>query len=260
MASPPPSCRCRRRASIMSANEAARQLARAVNEHAAKMRAAHPTRFGHFASVPMPDVDGTLTRDRLCARYAEGRRHPVHDELWRALSGPSRFDAGDGGAQPAQGSGFRPSAGARLLRAVCSLGFSRRSSNSRKTPTAASSASCSPGHWRAAPTFASSSVIPAAAVPVLAGRAAVVGLGREFAEQDAATGIDHELRKLHYDVALQANRPALAALFAYVPLSQVLLGSDYPFGTSARWHSRPRRIRARSRANSTRSIAAMPHG
>jgi 6-methylsalicylate decarboxylase len=40
-------------------------------------------------------------------------------------------------------------------------------------------------------------------------------------------------RKLHYDVALQANRPALAALFAYVPISQVLLGSDYPFGTSS---------------------------
>ena len=37
------------------------------------------------------------------------------------------------------------------------------------------------------------------------------------------------MRKLHYDVALQANRPALAA---GIPTSQVLLGSDYPFGTS----------------------------
>jgi hypothetical protein len=45
-------------------------------------------------------------------------------------------------------------------------------------------------------------------------------------------GIDYELRKLQYDVALQANRPALAAVFAEVPTSQVLLGSDYPFGTS----------------------------
>ena len=71
-----------------------------------------------------------------------------------------------------------------------------------------------------------------AAVPILAGRAAVMGLGREFAEK-MPNGIDHELRKLHYDVALQANRPALAALFAYVPISQVLLGSDFPFGTSA---------------------------
>jgi predicted TIM-barrel fold metal-dependent hydrolase len=71
-----------------------------------------------------------------------------------------------------------------------------------------------------------------AAVPILAGRAAVMGLGREFAEK-VPNGIDHELRKLHFDVALQANRPALAALFAYVPISQILLGSDYPFGTSA---------------------------
>ena len=59
-----------------------------------------------------------------------------------------------------------------------------------------------------------------------------MGLGREFAEK-MPNGIDHELRKLNFDVALQANRPALAALFAYVPISQILLGSDYPFGTSA---------------------------
>jgi hypothetical protein len=31
---------------------------------------------------------------------------------------------------------------------------------------------------------------------------------------------------------LQANRPALVAVFAYVPTSQVQLGGDYPFGTS----------------------------
>jgi predicted TIM-barrel fold metal-dependent hydrolase len=70
-----------------------------------------------------------------------------------------------------------------------------------------------------------------AAVPILAGRLAITGAPRLFAEK-LPHGIDHELKKLHYDVALAANKPALAELFTYVPVSQVLLGSDYPFGTS----------------------------
>ena len=41
--------------------DATKKLARAVNEHAVRLRAEHPARFGHFASVPMPHVDDTLT-------------------------------------------------------------------------------------------------------------------------------------------------------------------------------------------------------
>jgi 6-methylsalicylate decarboxylase len=99
-----------------------------------------------------------------------------------------------------------------------------------------------------------------AAVPVLAGRAAVLGFDREFADK-MPNGIDYELRKLHYDVALQANRPALAALFAYVPTSQVLLGSDYPFGTSAdgirgleEYGLKPRDLEAIYRGNAERLL------
>jgi hypothetical protein len=40
--------------------EQVRRLARTVNEHAATLRSTHPTRYGYFASLPMPDVDGTL--------------------------------------------------------------------------------------------------------------------------------------------------------------------------------------------------------
>lgn len=39
---------------------AARALAREVNESGARVRAAHPHRFGLFASLPLPDVDGAL--------------------------------------------------------------------------------------------------------------------------------------------------------------------------------------------------------
>src|SRR6202521_2047713 len=38
----------------------ARRMARACNEFAAKMAQDHPGRFGSFASVPMPYIDGTL--------------------------------------------------------------------------------------------------------------------------------------------------------------------------------------------------------
>lgn len=45
---------------------AARELARHVNQAAAAMREAHPERFGLFASLPLPDVAGSLAE----ARYA----------------------------------------------------------------------------------------------------------------------------------------------------------------------------------------------
>ncbi|GAA3716163.1 amidohydrolase family protein [Streptomyces tremellae] len=39
---------------------AARALAREVNGYGAGIRSEHPSRFGHFASLPLPDVEGSL--------------------------------------------------------------------------------------------------------------------------------------------------------------------------------------------------------
>ncbi|WP_411074899.1 amidohydrolase family protein [Streptomyces sp. cmx-4-7] len=39
---------------------AARTLAREVNAHGARVRARRPERFGHFVSLPLPDVEGAL--------------------------------------------------------------------------------------------------------------------------------------------------------------------------------------------------------
>ncbi|MFK0159474.1 amidohydrolase family protein [Streptomyces sp. NPDC090499] len=41
-------------------DKAARSLARRVNEYTAELTRDHPGRFGTFASLPLPDVDGTL--------------------------------------------------------------------------------------------------------------------------------------------------------------------------------------------------------
>lgn len=41
-------------------NDAARGLARECNEYGARLMADHPGRFGVFATLPLPDVDGAL--------------------------------------------------------------------------------------------------------------------------------------------------------------------------------------------------------
>ena len=211
-------------------NEAARKLARAVNEHAAKMRGTHPTRFGHFASVPMPDIDGTLSEiayaldvlkaDGIQFMTSYGERYPGHPDFEPVMEELNRRKA---------------LVFVHPLAPICCApslaGFSLRSSNSRKTPTAASSASSSRGHWRAGPTFASSSVIPGP--PFRCSRGAPRSWGwaaslptrcRTGSTMSCASSIttSHSRR---IGRRLRRSSPTYR-------LSQVLLGSDYPFGTS----------------------------
>ena len=65
-------------------------------------------------------------------------------------------------------------------------------------------------------------------MPMLSGRVIHSGTNKRFLPL-VPRGIEYELKKLHYDIAIAAYRPSLAALFAMAPVSQVLLGSDFPF-------------------------------
>ena len=58
---------------------------------AATLRSTYPSRYGHFASVPMPDVDGTLAEiayaldqlraDGIQLMTSYGERYPGHPEF-----------------------------------------------------------------------------------------------------------------------------------------------------------------------------------
>ena len=64
-------------------------------------------------------------------------------------------------------------------------------------------------------------------VPMLLGRMHQYG-PKNIAEK-APNGIEYELKRLHYDIAGTAYRPAIAALTSLVPTTQILFGSDNPF-------------------------------
>ena len=64
-------------------------------------------------------------------------------------------------------------------------------------------------------------------VPMLLGRMHQYG-PKDIAEK-APNGIEYELKRLHYDIAGTAFRPAIAALTSLVPTTQILFGSDNPF-------------------------------
>src|SRR4030095_2555777 len=65
-------------------------------------------------------------------------------------------------------------------------------------------------------------------VPYLGWRLAL-GEVRPDLRAQVPQGAQHYLRKLYYDTALSATEPVFAALRQFVPSSQLLFGSDFPY-------------------------------
>jgi predicted TIM-barrel fold metal-dependent hydrolase len=65
-------------------------------------------------------------------------------------------------------------------------------------------------------------------MPMLAGRIAEISRRQPRLAALVPHGVEHELRRLHYEVANSATRPAIAALTSLVPIARILFGSDYP--------------------------------
>ena len=68
-------------------------------------------------------------------------------------------------------------------------------------------------------------------VPVLSGRMNNVfsELSPEQLAKFIPQGMDYELRRQFYDTADGAYAPSMAALQAYVPNTQIVFGTDYPY-------------------------------
>ena len=208
-----------------------RRLTRECNDYATKMRCDHPGRFGVFASLPLPDVEGSLREiayalDELKSegiglltnydgKYpGDPSFAPVFDELNRRKA-VVYFHPAQAPCCAAHGLGI-PAATLDFpfdtTKAITSLLFAGTFARCRDIRFIFSHAG--------------------GTVPFLAERIARLQNRPEFKPQ-VPNGVVAELKRLYYDTALSANEITFAALLKLVAPEHVLFGSDYPFAPEA---------------------------
>jgi 6-methylsalicylate decarboxylase len=204
-----------------------RRWARLCNDYVAQLLRDHPGRFGFYAAMPMPDVEGTLAEIAygLDTLHADGigfmtsfgdkwPGDPIFKPVWEELNrrkAIAYFHPASPNCCTVLADGTPPS----FLeypydtgRAVCSLLFSGTFSQYRDVK------------W----VFSHDG----GPIPVLAGRINSLSSFQGTAKS-LPNGIDYELKRLYYETANSAYPGTMAALLDYVPLSQVMFGTDFPY-------------------------------
>lgn len=208
-----------------------KQLARACNEYGAKLVQDHPTRFGMFAAMPLPDVDATLAEiayafdtlkaDGIGLFTSYGDKwlgnpafRPVMEELHRRKA---IVHVHPTAANCCRNLDYAPGVGPGSIeygtdttRAIIGVAFS---GDAVKFPDIRFIWSHAGG-----------------SAPFLASR--IEGASGN-AKDRLPNGFLAEIRKFYYDLAGASNRGAIASLLELVKPPQILFGTDFPPGGSA---------------------------
>jgi predicted TIM-barrel fold metal-dependent hydrolase len=209
----------------------ARKFSRMVNEYAAKLTTDHPGRFGQFAYLPFPDIDGslkeieyaldTLKADGIYLMTHYGNKFlgdpafaPIFEELNRrravVYTHPTSHTCCEQLVPGLRDADIEY--GTNTTRAIAKYvfsGFSRRYSNVRMI-------------WSHA----------GGTMPFLIRRFDKrVKESPEF-QPILPEGFSPEVRKFYYDIAQAPERAPMAALRAVAPVSQMLFGTDWPHLTT----------------------------
>ncbi len=205
--------------------EKSRGVARGVNEYAATMVRDYPGRFGLFAALPMPDIEGALREIEYSFETlgADGigifsgirdkyPGDPIFDPIWKELNRRKAI-VFIHPTFPNCCNNVVPGVGAPMVefdfdttRAVVSLLVN--------------------GVFSSYPEIKFIINHSGATIPVLAGR--IKDRMPQGSDRKIPNGALHELQKLFYEVAHATYPYPMAALRSFVPASQILFGTDYP--------------------------------
>ncbi len=215
--------------SMLSNNrDTVRKLARACNEYAAGLLRDYPGRFGNFAALPLPDVDGSLAE----AAYA---LDVLKADGIGLLSSYGEKYPGDPSFKPLF---------AELNRRKAVVFVHPTSPQCCATSLPGIAASLDEFMFEITRTLTSMLfggtfsqfpdirfIFTHAGGTTMPISARIEAFGARHHEFDAAIphGAIAELKRLHYDIANSTNPSAMSALMNLVPVSQILFGSDTPY-------------------------------
>ncbi len=207
--------------------EEARRLTRISNDYAMEMARDYPRRFGLFASLPWPDVEGslkevayafdTLGADGVGMFTSYGNRwlgHPDFAPLFEELDRRRAIVYTHPVCAPCvrdlipEVNESIVEYGTDTTRAIASLLF---------TGTAARYPNI---RW----IFSHAG----GTMPFLIERLVNLAKAPSYAAK-LPHGLMHELKRFYYDTAQASNPSALGCLRSIVPVSQIMFGTDYPY-------------------------------
>lgn len=208
--------------------ENSRKLARIANEYSARLAKDHPGRFGAFAAIPLPDVEGslreieyafdTLRADGVYLQTSYDDKWPgdpafapVFDELNRRKAIVFVHPT-----EPVCCAHLIPGIPSNVVEFVFDT-------------TRAIVSFLIGGTFARCPEIRFIFCHSGGTMPVLAARISGFFQARAALASCAPNGVMFELKKLHYDVANATNPSSLAALMKLVPTSQIVWGSDFPY-------------------------------
>ncbi len=207
------------------------RVARESNEWVAKLIADTPGRFGSFATLPMPDVDGTLREiehaldtlkaDGVCLLTSYGDRWLGHASFAPVLDELNRRRAVV----------YTHPADRRLLHAICCPGVPDTviefGTDTSRTITDIVFSGTADRCRDAQFIFSHAG----GTLPFLTERLVRLPVQNPAMQKRVPRGVLTELRRFFYDTAWSAHPMALASLTKLVPASQIVFGSDYPYRT-----------------------------
>jgi len=211
--------------------ESRTRVTRDSNEFAARLVADHPGRFGSFAALPLPDVEGSLRE----IEYALDTLHATgigvltsYDNRW--LGDPAFAPVLDELNRRHAVVFVHPTTPACCENLLPDIPGSVIEYATDTTRTLASllfsgtAARCQ--HARFIFCHAGGTM------PFLIERFTRLPEMQKSLAARVPKGVLHELRRFHYDVAQASHAMALRPLLELIPVSQVLFGTDFPFRTS----------------------------